>query len=265
MMEYLMPHIRNVADLVDADTFIDVFGGGGSCTVNARICGHTFERIIYNELNTSVASLMAALSNKETADVWYKTIKDIDINTTDFSAAKLRRNFLNTSEISMKEAVDFTITNLCSRNVRGRDYSTERAALMNNVVKRLYSMQHYVDGVYVQNKNAFDIIDDWGTDPKVLKYIDPPYFPLTRNKTAQRVYKYDWTREDHQRLVRKLVNCRCWILSGYDPAEQGYDDYLPLEEAGAKKVLLKRVALPSSNTIAGKESTKKNEYIWIKY
>jgi len=100
---------------------------------------------------------------------------------------------------------------------------------------------------------------------KILKLLDVPYHPCTRNPRAINVYRKEYTREDHKKLVQKLCDCTNWILCGYDPFAYGCEDYLPLEEAGAKKVKLAEVTLGSSTLSSTGETSKKVEYIWFKY
>ena len=46
-------------------------------------------------------------------------------------------------------------------------------------------------------------------------YCDPPYFPSTRRRA--RVYRFDYTTEEHKKLLDLLLGVRCRILlSGYE-------------------------------------------------
>ncbi len=50
-----------------------------------------------------------------------------------------------------------------------------------------------------------------------LIYVDPPYVPTTRRQA--RVYRHDYTIEDHRRLLDTLKRLPCMVmLSGYDSA-----------------------------------------------
>lgn len=47
-----------------------------------------------------------------------------------------------------------------------------------------------------------------------LVYCDPPYYPTTRQR--QKVYAFDYTADDHERLLALLVRLPCRVmLSGY--------------------------------------------------
>jgi len=53
-----------------------------------------------------------------------------------------------------------------------------------------------------------------------LVYADPPYLPHTRRRS--RVYRYDYTLEDHQVLLDVLAALPCKVmLSGYDSSLYG--------------------------------------------
>lgn len=67
-----------------------------------------------------------------------------------------------------------------------------------------------------------ELAADWGP-ADLLLYVDPPYLPETRSK--RKLYRYELTSRDHQRLLKALVRCRCAVaISGY--ASPLYDDAL---------------------------------------
>lgn len=50
-----------------------------------------------------------------------------------------------------------------------------------------------------------------------LLYVDPPYVPETRRR--KKVYRYDYSRDDHLRLLRLLITLPCNVMiSGYASA-----------------------------------------------
>lgn len=52
-------------------------------------------------------------------------------------------------------------------------------------------------------------------DQETLIYADPPYLPSTRKRS--RVYRFDYTTEDHERLIDCLLQKRCMVMiSGYE-------------------------------------------------
>lgn len=58
-----------------------------------------------------------------------------------------------------------------------------------------------------------ELAAEWGPEDLLL-YVDPPYLPETRSK--RKMYRYEMSRRQHQRLLKALVRCRCAVaISGY--------------------------------------------------
>jgi site-specific DNA-adenine methylase len=108
-----------------------------------------------------------------------------------------------------------------------------------------------------------DVLELYQNDKQILKFIDPPYHPITRSSSALDIYPCELTIADHKEMVKILVNSNSWILCGYDPVQYGCGDYIPLEESGAKKVSMGYFHLGTSNKNG--YSSEKEEFIWIKY
>ncbi len=71
-----------------------------------------------------------------------------------------------------------------------------------------------LSGVEVICKRAEDFLACYPFEGDELVYVDPPYHPATRRQ--ERVYRLDYTEEDHERLATLLRGIPCMvILSGY--------------------------------------------------
>lgn len=69
-------------------------------------------------------------------------------------------------------------------------------------------------GVEVLCKRAEEFLESYQFRGDELVYADPPYHPATRRR--QRIYRMDYTEEDHERLATLLQGLPCMvILSGY--------------------------------------------------
>lgn len=69
-------------------------------------------------------------------------------------------------------------------------------------------------GVEVLCKRAEEFLETYEFQGDELVYVDPPYHPATRRQ--ERVYRLDYTQEDHERLAMLLRELPCMvILSGY--------------------------------------------------
>jgi DNA adenine methylase len=72
--------------------------------------------------------------------------------------------------------------------------------------------------------DAVEILASWPFRGDEVVYCDPPYLAATRRR--HRVYRCDYTEEDHSRLITTLRDIPCFVvLSGYPSAL--YDELLP--------------------------------------
>ena len=63
--------------------------------------------------------------------------------------------------------------------------------------------------------DAVTFLEGYSFEGQELVYVDPPYVPETRRR--QKVYRCDYSEEDHIRLLRCLVALPCnVVLSGYE-------------------------------------------------
>lgn len=63
--------------------------------------------------------------------------------------------------------------------------------------------------------DAVTFLDGYAFEGEELVYVDPPYVPETRRRS--KVYRCDYSEDDHRRLLRCLVALPCKVmLSGYD-------------------------------------------------
>lgn len=71
-----------------------------------------------------------------------------------------------------------------------------------------------IPGIELVCGRAEDFLAQYKFRGDELVYVDPPYHPQTRRQT--RVYRRDYSIEDHERLLALLVSLPCMvILSGY--------------------------------------------------
>ena len=75
----------------------------------------------------------------------------------------------------------------------------------------------------VINSDAVDYLERNALDGDTLIYADPPYLPETRRRS--RVYRHDYSANDHERLLECLTAVPCRVMiSGYPSAL--YERYL---------------------------------------
>lgn len=71
-----------------------------------------------------------------------------------------------------------------------------------------------LEHVDVRCQRAEDFLASYAFEGDELVYVDPPYHPATRRQ--KRVYRLDYSEEDHERLATLLCELPCMvILSGY--------------------------------------------------
>ncbi|WP_110643247.1 DNA adenine methylase [Salinicola sp. CPA57] len=63
--------------------------------------------------------------------------------------------------------------------------------------------------------DAVSFLESYAFGGEELVYVDPPYLPETRRQ--EKVYRCDYSEDDHVRLLRCLIALPCKVmLSGYD-------------------------------------------------
>ena len=88
-----------------------------------------------------------------------------------------------------------------------------------------------LQGVVIEHTDAFYLFEKWKHKP-YLWYLDPPYVQSTRTRANSHSYSTELTDEDHERLVKTILELSGMVaLSGYDN-----ELYRPLEQNGWLKV-----------------------------
>lgn len=103
-----------------------------------------------------------------------------------------------------------------SRNVSVGHASQRVAAFAD----RMPQAARRLRGVSIENRDALDVIRDYGTEPTVCIYADPPYVGSTRATN----YGIEMTRDDqHEAFAQACHDAKASVvISGYDSAL--YDD-----------------------------------------
>jgi DNA adenine methylase len=77
-----------------------------------------------------------------------------------------------------------------------------------------YWRRHFPSLASYIETDAVDFLTTKNFRGDEVLYCDPPYLPSTRRQ--ERVYRYDYTRNDHERLLEVLRSLPCKVLiSGY--------------------------------------------------
>lgn len=117
------------------------------------------------------------------------------------------------------------------KNVKGVNGNVPRfhISLPDNIMEVAERLKHSTGNkiVQIENKDAFELIQRHNTAGTLI-YVDPPYVRETR---SGRIYKHEFTNDDHIRLLELLIAHKGKIvLSGYacalyDNMLSGWDRY----------------------------------------
>lgn len=99
-----------------------------------------------------------------------------------------------------------------SRNFEGR--KTSGPGNLDAFVGRMASVAQRLHRVSLESRDAVEVIRDYGSEPTVCLYVDPPYLGSTRATN----YRHELTEDDqHEALSEALNACKATVvLSGYD-------------------------------------------------
>jgi DNA adenine methylase len=116
-----------------------------------------------------------------------------------------------------------------------------------SLAERMTSAAERMRRVTIENKDAIELIRDYGSEPTVCIYADPPYLGSTRVAN----YRHEMLEDDlHVQLAAALRECKASVvLSGY--ASPLYEELYP----GWHRMELKAPA-----TLSGRAA--ENEVLW---
>lgn len=96
-------------------------------------------------------------------------------------------------------------------NPRGTSFSMPQ--YLEAYVRRFGPVVERLHGVSIECRPALRVIEDYGSHPDALLYVDPPYVRSTRKGTG---YVHEMDEGDHRELAAALRSCRASVvLSGY--------------------------------------------------
>ncbi len=266
----LLEYIQLTAEANGAHTYVECFGGGGRCLLNLCKIPYSFRQMYYNEWDETMCCLFKAISVESLADKLYWKLMDTSFDKETFLASAAASKLDDTGKTVdrsltiVEKAFHAFITCHLSFNSSRKDFAEGKVDNATNAIDRVLEVYDDLQGLKVRQGDYRKILEVFGADPKVVKYLDPPYHPCTRERGSTDVYRKETSAQGHRELVELLCHSRSWVLSGYDPAQYGCDDYKPLEECGAKKINLKNVHLASSNRATKSAPLNKDEFIWYK-
>jgi DNA adenine methylase len=131
-------------------------------------------------------------------------------------------------------------------NYEGRKAPSQVSAL-NTFAERMEAAAERMRRVTIENRDAIELIRDYGTEPTVCIYADPPYLGSTRAAN----YRVEMLEDDlHVQLAATLTSCKASVvLSGY--ASPLYEELYPGWH---------RMELKAPTALSGRAA--ENEVLW---
>ena len=216
LLAELLPRFPK-ADKVE--TFIDLFGGSGTVSLNAP-----YNNIIYNELNNNIVQLLKMIKETNSDDLIKhieNKVKEFDLpvinhyteeykNKSNKNYLKFRKFYNNQSRKDYKDLFTLTFFSFCnlirfnSKNEFNMPFGN-RCFLEEH--KQLIIDSNYVlnkKNIIFKNENAFEIlqsIKDY--NDKTFIYLDPPYSNTMAIYNESRAFG-GWSINDDIKLFNEL-------------------------------------------------------------
>ena len=203
---------------------MEPFGGAGS--VLLRKPRSPVE--VYNDLDEEIVSLMRVVQNPSQCQRLMRLLRRTPYARAEFNRAIQRAKdpVVRAQRTIIRAGMAFNgcaIYNSFKGNFSHRHHITgkNRAKDWANYPRTLVAICRRLRGVYIECRNALDIIDAQDT-PQTLFYLDPPYVPATRTSGG---YRHEMTEEQHIELLERIkaVQGRA-VICGY--ASELYDNML---------------------------------------
>jgi DNA adenine methylase len=124
-------------------------------------------------------------------------------------------------ELERARRVFVRLTQSRSHSMKQTGWWTTRNPLGRVVVPSIHAFMARIEdcaarlsGVSLESRDALDVIRDYGAEPNVCLYVDPPYLGSTRASN----YRVEMLDDDAHRTFADLLNgCKASVvLSGYD-------------------------------------------------
>ena len=248
-----------VSIIPEHTTYVEPFMGSASLLLN-----HARSEVeIINDMDSELVHFMRTLANKIKTIALFSKLERTEFSKEVFEKALEHHKNKCLGMKPTERAVNFyTLVTQSFQNGRKsfsakaykdtRDYQEDINFYLPKVQERL-------QGVTIKEMDGIELLQELVEDENVFAFVDPPYRPSLRGKSARNIYGHEMSEEDHRRLLETIQTAKCKIaLCGYRSPEgmDLYDEYLIPH--GWKCYLLKRVGNTGKKTMV-------NEYIWVNY
>lgn len=214
---------------------------------------------VYNDLDGEVVNLFKVLRNEVDRNKLIELLVFTPYSRVDFQEAwePCDNSIEKARRLIIRAQMGFGSAG-ASKGITGFRIDTKRAygtaqSLWVTYPNHLADVGQRLSGVLIENRPAIQILRDHD-GVETLHYVDPPYVHDTRYSGAKtgRVYRHEMTDQDHEELLKVLLDLDGKVIvSGY-PSEI-YNDYLGK---------WKRVDT-SARISSGRGTDTRTECLWI--
>lgn len=214
---------------------------------------------VYNDLDGEVVNLFRVLRNEDDRNKLIELLVFTPYSRIDFQEAwePCDNSIEKARRLIIRAQMGFGSAG-ASKGITGFRIDTKRAygtaqSLWVTYPNHLADVGQRLSGVLIENRPAIQILRDHD-GAETLHYVDPPYVHDTRYSGAKtgRVYRHEMTDQDHEELLKVLLDLDGKVIvSGY-PSEL-YNDYLGQ---------WKRVDT-SARISSGRGTDTRTECLWI--
>lgn len=214
---------------------------------------------VYNDLDGEVVNLFRVLRNEDDRNKLIELLVFTPYSRVDFQEAwePCDNSIEKARRLIIRAQMGFGSAG-ASKGITGFRIDTKRAygtaqSLWVTYPNHLADVGQRLSGVLIENRPAIQILRDHD-GAETLHYVDPPYVHDTRYSGAKtgRVYRHEMTDQDHEELLKVLLELEGKVIvSGY-PSEI-YNDYLGK---------WKRVDT-SARISSGRGTDTRTECLWI--
>ena len=240
-------------------TYVEVFGGGANLLFRKPLS----EVEVYNDIDGNLVNLFRVVRDEEKFRKFARKVYWTLYSREEFHYAVNRENSRDIDDIERAWCTWISTT----QGYGGRkawptwSYAINKGQIesWHDLNEKLEIFHQRLRNVQIENLDFRDIIPRYDT-AETLFYLDPPYYPKTREAI---IYVFEFSKKDYDDLFNILLKVKGKVmLSGYyHPA------FDVLENAGWKRLDFKvRTSCPNANAV-DKEIARAEriESVWLNY
>lgn len=230
--------VEEIASFVPPDTthWIEAFAGSAVVTLN-RDRGNAIE--VINDFSFDIYNLLDLMSCPTTAKALMDSIYKMPYSKSIYNLARdaRRERYFGLSRIERATLQFVSLTQSYSATQRGfanRDIRKDGKVIkpfttkeyQKKLHKKLPLVAKRLEGVTVTNRDATEVIREYGDISTATIYADPPYRAELRN--GCKVYNCEMDDRQQRRFLNSILYCKArLIVSGYRSEYNDlYDRYL---------------------------------------